>query len=179
MDWKKIKEKIAFNGWRKIIQKTFILPSGQEAVFDTLKGGDFVTIAAFTKSKEAILVKQYRPGPEQVLVSFPEGAIEKGESPMIAAARELEEETGYRAKKIVLLKNFRMAYRVDQRICVLALDCEKTSVQQLDSTEFIEIFTLSIEKFTALLTNSADDSFTTVDAGFLALHFLERMEVGG
>jgi len=176
MDWIKIKEKVAFNGWRKIIQKTFTLPSGQEATFDTVKGGDFVTIAAFTKFKEAILVKQYRPGPEKVLTSFPEGAIEKGESPIAAAARELAEETGYRAKKIVLLKTFCMAYRVDQRICVLALDCEKKSAQQLDNTEFIEIFTVSIEKFKALLTNSADDSFTNVDAGFLALHFLEMIE---
>ena len=174
MDWKKIKEKVAFDGWRKIIQKTFILPSEQEATFDTVKGGDFVTIAAFTKSKEAILVKQYRPGPERVLTSFPEGAIEEGESPIVAAARELEEETGYRASKIVLLKNFSMAYRVDQRICVLALDCEQTSAQKLDNTEFIEIFTLSIEKFKTLLTNSADDSFTTVDAGFLALHYLSN-----
>ena len=162
MDWKKVKEIVAFKGWRQIIQKTFLLPNNKEAIFDTLRGGDFVTIAAFTKDLEAILVRQYRPGPEKILTSFPEGAIDKGESVFTAAARELEEETGYKAKKIVLLKEFRMAYRVDRQISVLALDCEKVSKQKLDSTEFIEIYTLPIEKFQVLLTNTADDSFTNV-----------------
>ena len=172
MNWKKIKEVMVFKGWRQIIQKTFLLPNNKEAAFDTLRGGDFVTIAAFTKELEAILVRQYRPGPEKILTSFPEGAIDKGESVLAAAARELEEETGYRAKKIVLLKEFRMAYRVDRQISVLALDCEKVSKQKLDSTEFIEIYTLPIEKFKVLLTNTADDSFTNVGTGFLALNYL-------
>ena len=73
--WTKLGERIAFDGFRKIIQKIFQLPNGKEATFDTVEGGDFVTIAAFTKNREAILVRQYRPGPEQALVSFPEGAI--------------------------------------------------------------------------------------------------------
>lgn len=176
MNWKKIKEQIAFDGFRKIIQKTFRLPNGQVATFDTIKGGDFVTIAAFTKHKEAILVSQYRPGPEKKLVSFPEGAIEQNENPMEAAARELEEETGYRAKQLIYLKTFRMAYRVDRQICVLALDCELAATQQLDETEFIEIFTLPLEKFKILLTNPHDESFTTIDAGFLALDYLNSQK---
>ena len=122
MIWKKIKEQIAFDGFRKIIQKTFTLPNGKTATFDTVKGGNFVTIAAFTKNKEAILVAQYRPGPETILVSFAEGAIEQEENPLEAAARELEEETGYRAEQLIFLKTIRMAYRVDRQICVLALD---------------------------------------------------------
>ena len=172
MIWKKIKEEIGFDGWRKIIQKTFELPNGQTATFDTVKGGDFVTIAAFTQKKEAILVRQFRPGPEQLLVSFPEGAIDKGESPLLAAARELLEETGYQAKKIVLLKEFRMSYRVDRQFCVIALDCQKVSQPSLDPTEFIETFLLPLEKFKVLLTNTADDSFINVGAGFLALQHL-------
>jgi len=132
MNWKKVKEVIAYKGWRQIIQKTFILPNNKD----------------------------------------PEGAIDKGESVLAAAARELEEETGYSAKKIVLLKEFRMSYRVDRQISVLALDCKKVSQQKLDSTEFIEIYTLPIEKFQVLLTNTADDSFTNVGTGFLALNYL-------
>ena len=184
MSWKKLTEQIVYNGYRKIIQKRFRLPSGKEADFDVVQGGDFVTIAAFTPTKEAILVSQYRPGPEQSLISFPEGAIEKGEDVLVSAARELEEETGYRARKIIYLKTFRMAYRVDRKICVLAVDCEKVGPQRLDDTEFIEVFTLPLEKFKQLLTNPTDESFTTVDAAFLALqyfkknrdHFVEKVE---
>ena len=138
MIWKKISEKIAFKGWRGILQKTFELPNGKEATFDVIQTNDFVSIIAFTKAKEAILVKQYRPGPEMVLTSFPEGMIEKGEDPKLAAARELLEETGYQAGQFIFLKNFRAAYNTQLQVCLLALDCEKVTTQKLDTTEFIE-----------------------------------------
>ncbi|MEM1124452.1 MAG: NUDIX hydrolase [Bacteroidota bacterium] len=169
MNWTKISEKIAYQGWRGIVQKTFKLPNGKRVAFDIIQSSEFVTIAAFTKKKEAILVKQFRPGPEVILTSFPEGGIEKGEDPKIAAARELLEETGYQAGKIVFLKKFRHSYSTEKQICFLALDCEKVSTQQLDHTEFIDVFLLPVEKFKTYLTDSSDESFTNVEAGYLAL----------
>ncbi len=175
MNWKKLDEKIIYNGWRGMLQKTFQLPNGKEATFDIIRTNAFVTIAAFTKDKEAILVRQYRPGPEKKLISFPEGMIEKNENPATAAQRELIEETGYQAEKFVLLKKFKSAYTTDQRICLLALNCQKISKQNLDATEFIEVLCLPIEKFRVFLTNKADDSFTNVDAGYLALDYLNLL----
>lgn len=172
MDWKKISEKVAFRGWRGILQKTFELPNGKKATYDIIQANEFVSIIAFTKAKEAILVKQYRPGPEIQLTSFPEGMVEKGEDPKVAAARELLEETGYQASKFVFLKNFRNSYSTEKQICLLALDCEKVGTQQLDHTEFIEVFLLPIEKFRSLLTNPSDESFTNVGASYLALEYM-------
>ncbi len=172
MIWKKINEKIAFKGWRSILQKTFELPDGKQATFDVVDTNDFVTIVAFTKDKEAILIKQYRPGAERILTSFPEGGIEVGEDPTIAAARELLEETGYQASKYTFLKNFRAAYNTQLQVCVLAIGCEKMDMQKLDSTEFIDVFLLPIEKFRQLLINAKDDSFHNVGAGYLALDYM-------
>ena len=154
MNWKKIKETIVFKGWRSMLQKTFELPNGKEATFDIVETNDFVSIVAFTKNKEAILVKQYRPGPEMQIVSFPEGAVEGEEAPEKAAARELLEETGYIAQKYIPLKIFRDAYRTEKQICILALDCEKVTTQKLDATEFIDVFLVPIEKLRSLLTLS-------------------------
>jgi len=172
MKWKKIKEQIAFKGWRGILQKTFELPNGQEATFDIVQTNTFVTIVAFTPRREVILVRQYRPGPEKTLVSFPEGMVEHNEPPEKAAARELLEETGYQAERFVLLKQFHSSYSTEKQICLLALNCGKTGEQQPDHTEFIEVRVLPIEKFRVLLTNSNDDSFTNVGAGYLALDYL-------
>ena len=172
MNWKKISEKVAFKGWRGMLQKTFELPDGKRATFDVIQSHAFVTIVAFTKNKEAILIRQYRPGPEQILTSFPEGGIEEGEDPKVAAVRELLEETGYQAKEIIHLKNFRAAYSTELQVCVLALNCERVKTQQLDTTEFIEVFCLPIEKFRLLLTNREDDAFHNVGAGYLALDYL-------
>ncbi len=172
MNWKKIKEQLVYKGWRGILQKTFELPNGKTAIFDIIQNADFVTIVAFTKNKEAILVKQYRPGPEMMLTSFPEGKIEKGEALKLAAARELLEETGYQADQFILLKSFRSAYTTQRQVCVLALDCEKVGIQKLDTTEFIDVFLLPIEKFRLILTNPKDDSFNNVGVGYLALDYM-------
>ena len=172
MIWKKISEKVAFKGWRSILQKTFELPDGKQATFDVVDTNDFVTIVAFTKNKEAILIKQYRPGPERILTSFPEGGIEGGEAPASAAARELLEETGYQARQYIFLKNLRAAYNTQLQVCVLAIDCERVDRQKLDTTEFIDVFLLPIEKFRQLLTNAQDESFNNVGAGYLALDYM-------
>jgi ADP-ribose pyrophosphatase len=47
-----------------------------------------------------ILVKQFRYPLQKTLIELPAGKLDKGEDPLICATRELEEETGYRAKEI-------------------------------------------------------------------------------
>ncbi len=170
--WQKIKEEVKYKGWRDMLRRTFRLPNGASADFDIIRNGDYVTIAAFTKNKEAILVKQFRPGPEMELLSFPEGYVDPKESPEVAARRELEEETGYRAGKIVFQKIFRRAYSTETRICLLATDCEKIATQNLDTTEFIDVQLYPLTEFKALLADPHDQQLTTVDSGYLALNYL-------
>lgn len=170
--WQKIKETVVYKGWRNMLIKTFKLPDGNTASFDVVQNGDYVTIAAFTKAKEAILVRQFRPGPERELISFPEGYLESGESPEVAARRELIEETGYQAGKIIYQKTFRRAYCTETRISMLALDCVKIDGQQLDDTEFIEVQLYSLEEFKALLKNPENDQLTTIDSAYLAMDYL-------
>ena len=47
-----------------------------------------------------ILVKQYRYPLHKTLIELPAGKLDKGEDPLVCAIRELEEETGYKAKEI-------------------------------------------------------------------------------
>jgi len=171
--WQKIKEEVKYKGWRDMLRRTFQLPNGQTADFDIVRNGDYVTIAAFTKNKEAILVKQFRPGPEMDLLSFPEGYIDSKELPEAAARRELEEETGYRAGKIVFQKIFRRAYSTETRICLLATDCEKITTQNLDNTEFIDVHLYPLSEFKELLADPNNQELTTVDSGYLALNYLK------
>nr|MBP9583030.1 NUDIX hydrolase [Ignavibacterium sp.] len=46
------------------------------------------------------LVKQFRYPLQKTLIELPAGKLEKGEDPLVCATRELEEETGYKAKEI-------------------------------------------------------------------------------
>lgn len=59
-----------------------------------------VVVLAITDSNEVVLVRQYRSAANEVLVEVPAGKAEPLEAIELAAFRELEEESGYRAGKL-------------------------------------------------------------------------------
>ncbi|MGZ8695475.1 MAG: NUDIX hydrolase, partial [Gaiellaceae bacterium] len=93
--WEKLSERLSYDGFRKILTRRFRLPDGREADFDIFSSPDTVAVLALTEADEVILVREFRPGPEQLLYELPGGIVEDGETPEEAARRELTEETGY------------------------------------------------------------------------------------
>jgi len=174
-NWLKLGEEYAYEGWRKIIRKHFELPSGKKIDFDILGDRHYVTVAALTEAEEFLLVRQYRPGPEHALLSFPEGAIDSGETPEAAARRELREETGYAAGQLVLLKEFRSSYTTQSQYCLLATGCRAAGPLQPDDDEFIEVLTYSVPDLRRLMRNATDYSFSNVGAAYLALEHLGKL----
>ncbi len=79
-------------------------PEGRVGTFSVLEARDWATVVPVIgggKDLSFLMVRQYRHGMEEVCVEFPGGVVEAGEAPMAAAVRELEEETGYRAGRMV------------------------------------------------------------------------------
>src|SRR3990167_3484347 len=93
--WKKLKEVSYRAGYRKMLKRTFELPDGRVVDFDVKDEGRPVCVLALTTENKVVLAKQFRPGPEKVLLELPGGGIEDGEEPEDAIRRELLEETGY------------------------------------------------------------------------------------
>jgi ADP-ribose pyrophosphatase len=60
-----------------------------------------VCVVAFLDSGDLILVRQYRHAAGKELLEICAGGLDPGEDPLACARRELEEETGYRAGKLV------------------------------------------------------------------------------
>jgi ADP-ribose pyrophosphatase len=64
------------------------------------------SVLPFLDEKKIVLVKQYRYPIKQVTLELPAGKLEKGETPLAGIKRELKEETGFSAKKIIKLLSF-------------------------------------------------------------------------
>ncbi len=87
-----------------------------------------------------IMVKQYRIGTETELIEIPAGAINAGEDPKTAAARELTEETGYAAEHIGHLIDVHSAPAYTSE-CVYIYYAEKLCMAEKnpDEDEIIEV----------------------------------------
>lgn len=175
MKWNKRTQRLAYKGFRSILNKTFELPNGSLQDFDVVTGHSFASIAAQTESGHFLILEQYRPGPERFLKGFPAGHIDAGESPETAAARELLEETGYAAGEMNLLKSIQTAYSEVTHYCFLATACRKVGDMRPEDDEFLRLKLYSLAELKALLRDRSDDSFYNLDAAYLALDYLKLL----
>jgi 8-oxo-dGTP pyrophosphatase MutT (NUDIX family) len=68
--------------------------------FYTIDADAWVNVVATTARGELVMVRQWRHGAGKVTLEIPGGLVDPGESPAIAAARELLEETGFAAASV-------------------------------------------------------------------------------
>jgi ADP-ribose pyrophosphatase len=88
----------------KVRDDKLVEPSGKRVERHVIRHNGSVVILAVdnTKSKKdpwIVIERQYRHAANQYLWELPAGKLDEGEDAMAGAQRELEEETGYRAKK--------------------------------------------------------------------------------
>jgi len=116
-------------------------PTGAEGDFVVCESPDWALVVAITVDRQMIFVHQYRHGIGQVTLEVPGGVIDPGESPEQAAARELQEETGYRAGQVRHLGRLMPNPALNTAHChvVLAEECRLSGPQQPDPFERIDV----------------------------------------
>lgn len=72
---------------------------GAKSRFFGVQSPDWVNVIAVTTDERIVMIRQWRHGVAGPILEIPGGMVDEGEDPQVAAARELYEETGYRAKR--------------------------------------------------------------------------------
>lgn len=116
------------------------LPDGRTSKREIVKHPGAVAVIAITPENKLILVRQYRKALEKTIIEIPAGKLEPGEDPAICAKRELEEETGYRAKNVRPLVSFYTSpgFANEYLHLYVAENLEEGKVN-LDQDEFVEL----------------------------------------
>lgn len=135
-----------------------------------------VVIVARPSPSEIVLVRQYRHAVGQDLWEAPAGMLEENEAPELAAARELREETGYRAKRLrPIFTTYASPGFCTERWHFFEAEGLRTGEADPDENEDLELRTWSIEEAWSLVaTDRLRDGKTQVALAWARMQLIER-----
>ncbi|MCI0555142.1 MAG: NUDIX hydrolase [Anaerolineae bacterium] len=122
-----------------------------------------------------ILIRQFRISIERELIELPAGRLEPNEDPMSCAGRELEEEIGYRANKLIPIASYfaSVGYSNERMHLFLAIDLEKTE-RRLESDERIREVVMPLKIVKEKLANQEFEDSKTIIGLRETLAYFER-----
>ncbi|RCX23177.1 ADP-ribose pyrophosphatase [Fontibacillus phaseoli] len=165
---KTISTKPVFTG--KVISlqiDTVELPDGSRATREIIRHPGAVAVLA-VKEGRLLLVDQFRQAMGRCELEIPAGKLEKGEDPLEAARRELQEETGYSCGKIMLLHSFYTSPGFADEIIHLYLAEELTAGEMaLDEDEFLEVIEASFEEVQQFIAEGRIADAKTILAAYI------------
>lgn len=152
---KTIKSEKIFDG--KIIKvkvDTVELPNGSTSTREIVEHPGAICVIPITETKEVIMVRQFRKPIEAVCLEVPAGKLDEGEDPYQCCIRELEEETGYKAKNVQSLGSIYTTPGFSNEILHIYLATELYEGKlQPDEDEFVETETIPLEKLVDMVMN--------------------------
>jgi ADP-ribose pyrophosphatase len=102
-----VRSKVVYKGPVFGIRRDELIePGGVRTSREVITHSGSVVVLPVLDDGRVVLIRQYRHAARQFLWELVAGRIDAGESPRKAAARELIEETGYRAKKFSIFMDF-------------------------------------------------------------------------
>jgi len=122
------------------------LSDGQHQMREIIRHSGATALIALDNQNRILLVRQYRSASAQTMSEIPAGLLNAGEDPMMAAVRELQEETGYKPGKIESLGGFYTApgYTTEYIHLYVASQLVESRLPA-DEDEFIEVDHVTLE----------------------------------
>ena len=129
------------------------------------------------KNNEIILIKQFRYAINKNIFELPAGTLKKNETPYACAKRELEEETGYKAKKIKKITEFYPSPGImtEKMHLFVAYDLSQTT-QKPDIDEKIKVVKLKLKDALKMIFKGKIKDAKTI-AGLLILKSYLRASI--
>jgi ADP-ribose diphosphatase len=160
----------------KVEQVQLRFSNGEERLFERMRGSGrgAVMVVACPDPEHFYLIREYCAGTHDYQLGFPKGLIDPGEDALQAGVRELKEEAGFGAKKLVMLRSVALApgyFNATMQI-VLATDLYPERLEG-DEPEPLELVPWRWSQLDDLLAQSDFTEARSIAALFLAKAYLD------
>jgi 8-oxo-dGTP pyrophosphatase MutT (NUDIX family) len=153
--------------WIKVQEDSVIAPSGADSEYSTIKLKDWVLILPVDKEGNVYLVKQFRYALKGESIDTPCGCVDAGESPLVAAKRELSEELGIVAKSWTALGKTKISpSQIENIVYFFLAEDISFGKANMDENEDITSLKVSLEKALEMVENG---EIIDATSGFLIL----------
>ncbi len=165
--YERLDRKLVYEGTIINMYKDHIrVPNGNIVDWDFIGHKGAAAVIPITEDGKILLVRQWRNALDRFTIEIPAGGLEGADEPMIdCAARELEEETGYKSDNLEFLVSLRTTVAFcNERIDVfVARNLVKTS-QKLDEDENIEVKAYEMQELLEMIRKGIMQDSKTVSA---------------
>jgi ADP-ribose pyrophosphatase len=128
------------NQWLSVREDLVEMPDGRTTVYGVVTTGECVGILPFLDPDTVLLIRQYRYVARRVMWEMPAGGAHAGETLEAAAQRELAEEIGYRADRLVRISTYHTSKSVmDETAHLFIAEGLSPAPTPPDETEFLDV----------------------------------------
>ena len=127
--------------------ETVTLPNGATADLEVISHPGAAAVVPMKDGRTVILVRQYRHAVGRFIYEIPAGKLHPGEDPRDCAAREVEEETGYKVGRLEPILSFLTTPGFTNEIIHIFLGAELSpGTQNLGTDEVLEIIEMPLDQ---------------------------------
>lgn len=158
-----------------VAEDTIEFPNGRTTKWDVLLHDGAAAVVPIDEDGKIILVEQYRCVADGMILEIPAGKLDKGEDPAICAARELEEETGYKAKEIIAIGSIYSAVGFsDEEVKLYVATGLEPGTMNLDEDEYVNVRKYPLQEVIDMILNGQIKDSKTIAAIFQTKEMVEK-----